>query len=390
MEVRPGYKKTEVGVIPEDWDATILGNIGQSLIGLTYEPTDVRSDGILVLRSSNIQEGALRFGDNVFVEMEVPERIMVRDGDILICVRNGSRELIGKCVRLDERAVGMTFGAFMAVFRTSASRFVYQQFQSPVLKKQIHEHLGATINQITNKSLNSFSIPLPPTKAEQETIADALSDADALIDSLEQLIAKKRRIKQGAMQELLTGKRRLPGFSGDWELRALGEIATANKGTQLGSSLMSESGGFAHLNGGMSPSGYTDKWNAPGDTIAISEGGNSCGYVQFMSEPFWCGGHCYSVIPNGVDNRFLYQTLKGEEPSLMGLRVGSGLPNVQKTALLAFQISCPKTHTEQSAIAAILSDMDAEIAALEARLAKARQLKQGMMRELLTGRIRLA
>jgi type I restriction enzyme S subunit len=126
MEVRPGYKQTEVGVIPEDWTTTALGEIGDCLIGLTYRPDQVRDHGTLVLRSSNIQEGTLRFDDNVHVDAEIPERIMVRPGDILICVRNGSRELIGKTALLDERTVGMTFGAFMAVFRSPAG--TYQLF----------------------------------------------------------------------------------------------------------------------------------------------------------------------------------------------------------------------------------------------------------------------
>src|SRR5437899_12908967 len=117
MELRPGQKLTEVGVIPEDWTIKRLGEVGESLIGLTYKPEDTADHGTLVLRASNIQEGALRFDDNVFVKTDVPERIMVRPGDILICVRNGSRDLIGKTARLDERSAGMTFGAFMAVFR---------------------------------------------------------------------------------------------------------------------------------------------------------------------------------------------------------------------------------------------------------------------------------
>jgi len=149
-----GYKLTEVGVIPEDWKVKTLGEIGEALIGLTYKPSDVRSDGVLVLRSSNVYDGALRFDDNVFVEMDVPEKIMVMPGDILICVRNGSRDLIGKCAQIDKRAQGMTFGAFMAVFRSPFHNFVYHQFQSRVIKHQIREHLGATINQITNNHHN--------------------------------------------------------------------------------------------------------------------------------------------------------------------------------------------------------------------------------------------
>jgi type I restriction enzyme S subunit len=209
FETKPGYKQTEVGVIPEDWSVKRLGKMGEALIGLTYSPANVQPDGLLVLRSSNIADGRLSFEDNVFVKIEVPNKIIVREGDILICVRNGSRDLIGKCAKIDKRAAGMTFGAFMAVFRTDFHDFVLQQFQSDVVERQIHAHLGATINQITNASLNSFRIPLPPTKAEQEAIATILSDMDDEITALEQKLTKARQLKQGMMQELLTGKTRL-------------------------------------------------------------------------------------------------------------------------------------------------------------------------------------
>jgi type I restriction enzyme, S subunit len=191
------------------------------------------------------------------------------------------------------------------------------------------------------------------------------------------------------MQELLTGKRRLPGFSGKWEVEALGEIALVTKGTQLANSEASDGDGFPHLNGGITPSGYARRANTLGGTIAISEGGNSCGYVQSMKEDYWCGGHCYSVVPQGLDNRFFYHALKAQQQLIMALRVGSGLPNVQKAALLAFRLEFPTDAPEQTAIGEILSDMDAEIVALETKLAKTRSISKGMMQELLTGRIRL-
>jgi type I restriction enzyme S subunit len=206
---KPGYKQTEVGVIPEDWSVERLGEMGEALIGLTYSPANVQPDGLLVLRSSNIADGRLSFEDNVFIKMEVPDKIIVREGDILICVRNGSRDLIGKCAKIDKHAAGMTFGAFMAVFRTDFHDFVLQQFQSDIVERQIHAHLGATINQITNGSLNSFRIPLPPTVAEQISIATILSDMDTEIATLEDRLTKARQIKRGMMQELLTGKTRL-------------------------------------------------------------------------------------------------------------------------------------------------------------------------------------
>jgi type I restriction enzyme S subunit len=204
-----GLVRTEIGMVPEDWDVIRLGDLGESLIGLTYKPTDVRSDGILVLRSSNVRDGGLLFEDNVYVETAVPQRIMVKQGDILICVRNGSRDLIGKCARIDSRAAGITFGAFMAVFRSTFNSFIYHLFQSSIIKRQIHEHLGATINQITNKSLNSFMIPFPPNSTEREAIGAVLSDMDAEVSALEAKLAKARAIKQGMMQELLTGRIRL-------------------------------------------------------------------------------------------------------------------------------------------------------------------------------------
>ena len=163
----------------------------------------------MVLRSSNVFEGHLRFDDNVYVDIDVSEKIIVRNGDILICVRNGSRDLIGKCALIDEKSQGMTFGAFMAVFRTPFYAFLFHQFKSGMIKRQIHEHLGATINQITNKSLNSFSIRFPEDEKERTAIATILSDMDAEITALETRRDKTRDLKQGMMQELLTGRIRL-------------------------------------------------------------------------------------------------------------------------------------------------------------------------------------
>jgi type I restriction enzyme S subunit len=421
MEVKPGYKQTEVGTIPEDWDVKNLSDIGTALIGLTYKPTDVRSDGLLVLRASNIQQETLRFSDNVFVDMDVPERLMVRPGDILICVRNGSRNLIGKCAWIDDRAKGMTFGAFMVVFRTAIGRFVYHQFQSAVIKTQIREHLGATINQITNKSLNSFRIPLPPTKAEQEAIAEALSDADALIAALEQLLAKKRQLKQGATQGLLTGKKRLPGFSGEWGVKPLGDLFNFSAGfTASRDQLSSE--GYCYLHYGdihTSKNSFVDvrseyqdipKLDIPlkkispvsllndGDVVFVDASEDDEGASKHVvvinpdGIPFISGLHtivakCKTDALEHQYRRYCFQTT-AVKAQFRFFAVGTKVSGINKTNIARVTLPVPSVP-EQAAIAAILSNMDAEITALEAKLAKARKLKQGMMRELLTGRIRL-
>lgn len=191
-----------------EWEVKNLGEIGDCIIGLTYKPENVKENGLLVLRSSNIGDNQLKFDDNVFVDVAVPEKLITKQGDILICVRNGSRQLIGKNAIIDKDSEGFTFGAFMSVYRTKFYKYVFHAFQSNSIKRQIHENIGATINQITNKNLNSFQILLPPLE-EQQAIAQILSDMDAEIEGLEQKRDKYKAIKQGMMQELLIGKTRL-------------------------------------------------------------------------------------------------------------------------------------------------------------------------------------
>lgn len=405
-----GYKRTEVGVIPADWDVVSLYEIGEPLIGLTYAPADVADDGVLVLRSSNVQAGSLCFYDNIFVTCAVPDRIMVKRGDILICVRNGSRDLIGKCALIDDSAMGMTFGAFMAVFRTSASGFIFQQFRSSLIQRQIREHLGATINQITNRSLRSFVTPLPASKAEQQTITEALSDADALIVSLEQLVTKKRQIKQGAMQALLTGKKRLPGFSGEWRMKRLGELGAFTKGSGVRKD-QSQSGVLPCIRYGEIYTHHNDcirsylSWISPavaetatrlrkGDVLFAGSGetkeeiGKCVAFTDDIEA--YAGGDIVILRGADADSMFLGYYLNTAPINAKKASKGQGDAVVHISAsALGGIATCLPAREEQTAIATLLSDMDVEIDNLEARLTKARQLKQGMMQVLLTGGIRL-
>jgi len=177
---------------------------------------------------------------------------------------------------------------------------------------------------------------------------------------LEKLIAKKKDIKQGAMQQLLTGKKRLPGFNGEWETKLFVSLIEINKGQQLNKSELTTTGEYPDWNGGIQPSGYTTKWNMVENTITISEGGNSCGFVNYCKQKFWCGGHCYALIIKNadLDKEFLYQLLKFKEKLIMGLRIGSGLPNIQKKNLNEFELFLPKESNEQTAINQILFEMD--------------------------------
>lgn len=410
MELRPGYKKTDIGVIPDDWDAVSLGSVGQSLIGLTYAPTDVRRSGTLVLRSSNIQNNALAFEDNVFVEKLIPEKIMVRPGDVLVCVRNGSRELIGKAVLLDARTNGMAFGAFMAVFRSKIGALVNYHFQSDILKRQINEHLGATINQITNKSLNSFKIPVPVEASERKAIAEALSDADAAIEALSRLIAKKRDLRQGAMQRLLTGQTRLPGFNAPWQEKRLGALGRFIKGSGVRRD-EAQSGDLpcvrygeiytTHQNVVRHFASYVSRAVAQtatriqhGDLLFAASGETKeeigkCVALAHDVEAY-AGGDIIILRPTGGNPVFLGYLLNTPQVVRQKANKGQGdaVVHISAVALGAIRISLPDER-EQDTIVSVLSDMDSEIVALEARLDKTRALKLAMMQALLTGRVRL-
>jgi type I restriction enzyme, S subunit len=262
---------------------------------------------------------------------------------------------------------------------------------------------------LNQEILRDVVIPLPPTKAEQEAIAEALSDADALIESLEQLLAKKRQIKQGAMQELLTGKRRLPGFSEEWEVKRLGELADIRGGgtpstTQPqfwdGNVLWCTPTDITGLKGvkylhstsrTISHEGLNSSSAEliPANSIVMTSRA-TIGECAINTVPVSTNQGFKNFIPfDDVDVQYFYYLLLTQKQGFISLCAGSTFLEIGKTQLTAFEVTLPGGKDEQTAIATILSDMDAEIAALESKLAKARSLKQGMMQELLTGRIRL-
>ncbi|ENM3809178.1 restriction endonuclease subunit S [Vibrio cholerae] len=406
MELMPGYKRSDVGVIPDDWDAKPLGEIGDSLIGLTYRPSEVRKYGTLVLRSSNVQNGTLCFDDNVFVDTDIPDRIMVRSGDILVCVRNGSRDLIGKSAFIDERALGMTFGAFMGVFRSEYGGFLRHVFQSGIFKKQINEHLGATINQITNKSLNSFKVPLPPTNEERTRIASALSDVDALLSTLDQMIAKKRDLKQAAMQQLLTGKTRLPGFSGEWDERQLSEIGESLIGLTYSPSQVRQYGTLVLRSSNVQNGTLCFDDNvfveadiperimvSPGDILMCVRNGSRdlIGKSALIDErAIGMTFGAFMAVFRSEHGNFLLHAFQSETfKKQINEHLGATINQITNKSLNSFKVPFPPTNEERTKIAAVLSDMDSELAALESRRDKTRNIKQAMMQELLTGKTRL-
>lgn len=253
--------------------------------------------------------------------------------------------------------------------------------------------LDAQATQNAQKNINlqvlkPLIINTPPF-SEQTKIANILSMWDKAIQTTEQLLANSQQQKKALMQQLLTGKKRLKGFSGEWVKCQLKDLLTFNKGEQLNKNTLSEIGLYPVINGGILPSGYTNEFNSDADKITISEGGNSCGYVAYQTTKFWCGGHCYVITDTKLDNKFTYHLLKYNESKLMKLRVGSGLPNIQKSSLEKFILFYPSTIQEQQKIAQIISTQDHEIDTLQQKLACLKQEKKALMQKLLSGTVRV-
>ena len=172
------------------------------------------------------------------------------------------------------------------------------------------------------------------------------------------------------------------GMAG-WPLEQLRNIASINKGEQLPASEKDNDALYPHFNGGTSPSSYTHKSNREANTIIVSEGGNSCGHVQFVGVPFWCGGHCYSLTPSSrVVTGCLYFALQARQSQIMALRVGSGLPNIQKSALERFLLALPPTVDEQQKIAECLGSLEAQIAAQGRKVETLKDHKKGLSQQL--------
>lgn len=200
-----------LGDVPEGWEVKKLKHIGQAIIGLTYSPADVvdEDEGVLVLRSSNVQKGVIALDDNVYVKAEIPDGLRTRVGDILICARNGSRALVGKNARIDEASANQTFGAFMTVFRSDLNDYLFHVFNSFLFESQSGLYSSTTINQLTSGTLMVMQVPIPaPT--EQAEIARFLTSANAKFDALtataETAITLLRERRAALISAAVTGK----------------------------------------------------------------------------------------------------------------------------------------------------------------------------------------
>lgn len=382
--------------IPEGWSVKTLGEFIVFKNGLNTDK-EAYGTGTKFVNTMDIFNNNYLYEKNVIGSVKISDKELHKNnviyGDILFNRTSEiPQEIAFSTIYLDTKNI-ITFGGFIIRGRPQKNIlnpfFSIYCFKSSYFRKEaIRRCQGAIRANIGQNDLSKIKILLPPLP-EQEKIAGILSCWDDGIEKLSALIEKKKIQKKALMQQLLTGKHRLKGFSTPWHEKYLVDICDFNKGQQLNKADMLINGQYPVLNGGISYSGYTNDWNTKANMITISEGGNSCGFVSFIKEKFWCGGHCYSVFDIKTDTMFLYHLLKYNENSIMNLRVGSGLPNIQISSLYKFKVFIPSDIAEQKAIAEILSKADEEIELLNKKLEAFKQEKKALMQQLLTGKIRV-
>lgn len=408
---------------PEEWGVVSLKTISDFITkGSTPTTYGFRwqDSGILFLRSECVSPYGLDLGQSMRISAEAHQmlrRSEVRDGDILITITGN----VGRVVLL--RTVGVAnINQHVARIRISAahvnSEFVYHVLSQATVRQRFESiTTGQAYPQISLRQVREAEIPSPQL-AEQRAIAEALSDVDGLLGALEALIAKKRAIKQAALQQLLTGKTRLPGFSGEWETRRLGRHVTfLRHGTHSRAELAADGPvrnlhyGDIHastevfLNASETPMPRLAVHRAAGldrledgDLVLVDTSEDLNGIGKSVEMTGTAGIEVVSglhTITARFDKSVLADGFKGHlqfcpafRQQLTRLAAGTKVYASNSSHIASVEISLPH-HDEQVAIATVLSDMDAEIAALEARRDKTRAIKQGMMQQLLTGRVRL-
>jgi type I restriction enzyme S subunit len=320
---------------------------------------------------------------------KVYKNARVKSGDILITIVGASTGRIAVVPHwLDGANLTQTTARISIIHSAAVSRFCgYVLASSYGTNQTVNYMKGGAQPGLNCGDVEKFLIPLPPTRKEQDAIAESLSDADALILSLEALIAKRRAIKQGAMQDLLSGRKRLPGFSGKWNTRLLSELCALKSGDGITSKQIDSFSPYPCY-GGNGLRGRTTTYTHEGRYALIGRVGALCGNINVADGRFFASEHAI-VVTASESTSIDWLALVLDDLRLNRLSEASAQPVLTVSKLAKLEIFGPTEKSEQNAIATLIADIDADLVALGDRLSKAHQIKQGMMQELLTGRVRL-
>jgi type I restriction enzyme S subunit len=416
--MKPGYKQTEVGVIPAEWDVSGIGTLCTAVLDCHHSTPVWTGSGSIVIRNQNIRDGKLDLAQPSFTDethfAERTRRAVPSFGDLVI-----TREAPMGLVCMIPNDLKCCLGQRMVLLRPNYDRADTEYLLYALLSEAFQRSIsvaggtGSTVSNLRIPVLKGLEIPAPPLP-EQRAIATALSDVDGLLGGLDRLSAKKRDLKQAAMQQLLTGQTRLPGFHGEWQVKRLGDVGSIYGGLT----------GKTKADFGEGPARYITFMNVMANVVIdcgtfervqvsptesqhramkgdLFFNGSSetpeevamCSVLLDEVQGVYLNSFCFGFRFHDdaeADGLFLAYYLRSKEGRelMKSLAQGSTRYNLSKVALLKSPLRVPRLP-EQTAIASVLTEMDGELAVLEQRREKTRALKQAMMQELLTGRTRL-
>lgn len=392
------YKQTEVGLIPEDWK---LGELNQVCVfengdrGINYpSKSDFKSWGKLFVNAGHLKNKSISLKTMDYVSDEKFHQLnggKFKKNDILFCLR-GSLGKFAIVNNEEQGAIASSLIIIRPILKELSTNYLEFYLESRVCENMIEVLAGGAAQpNLSGSELGLFKIPLPQNLTEQKAIATALSDVDDLIANLDKLITKKKAIKQGAMQQLLTpphkGGKRLAGYTGEWLETILGNVCEIKKGQLITESTRID-GPIPVIAGGKKAAYYHANANRLGKTITISGSGANAGYVAFHNYPIFASD-CSTIEESPKYSiEYIYYLLSLMQKQIYNAQTGGAQPHIHPSDLNPMEVDIPNIE-EQMAISRILYDMEKEIDQLETKKAKYQDIKQGMMQELLTGKTRL-
>jgi type I restriction enzyme S subunit len=394
MQVREGYAQIGVTKIPDDWDQAHLGELFSFKNGLNKEK-EFFGFGTPIVNYMDVFSNSVIYPSNLEGLVSLSKREIknfdVRMGDVFFTRTSETTEEIGITSVMLEEPAETVFSGFVLRARPLNKKlddgYKAYCFSSHSVRKQIISKASYTTRALTNgRILSQVLITFPPLP-EQRAIAKALSDVDGLLAAQEKLITKKRDIKQAAMQQLLTGKNRLPGFSGEWQVKQLGnvcQIKTGKKDVNEGNA----AGQYPFFTCAREHT-FSDSFSFEGEAILIA-GNGEVGNLNYINGKFEAYQRTYVLQDFTTHVSYLWHQMTASLAKSLGIgKIGSSIPYIKMENLVEFEFCYPIEVSEQIAIANILSDIDSELVTLEQQRDKIRAIKAGMMQELLSGRIRL-
>lgn len=385
-----------------DWEEQTLTDFIKLYNGLTYSPNDVRKNGTLVLRSSNIQSGEIINTDNVYVASDKATSENVRSGDIIVVVRNGSRSLIGKHAMVKEEMPNTVIGAFMSGMHSEHSTFVNALLDTPKFGKEIEKNMGATINQITGAMFSKMNFKIP-SGIEQDYIGRFFYSIDSLITLHQHKLEKLKNLKKSYLVELFPAegqrvpKRRFPGFEGEWEEKKLGELGkviTGNTPSTSNASYWSTSSKghtwvtptdindvlICYSERYLSDLGWLTARTVPENSVLVTSIA-SIGKNTINTIPVAFNQQINAIVPQNHNSYFILSAMSRYEKQFKNLAGQTATPIINKLTFEKFEIQVPLI-IEQQIIGEFFQKLDKSISLQQEKLDKLKDLKKAYLNEL--------